>query len=133
MALPNPTTAPPRLQRWWHNWFDVEALEFLLGRFAIVVALLTIFVGSSVAVAQVDNLVPRLERAASLIAEKHIDEAEKELSSVLKLAPNEPTALNLLGTVRAQQGRFNEAELLFSRAVRGDNRVVGPHMNLAYL
>ena len=79
------------------------------------------------------SLVPRLEHAASLIADKHIAEAEKELSAILKATPNEPTALNLLGTVRAQQGRFNEAEILFSRAVRGDNRFVGPHMNLAYL
>jgi tetratricopeptide (TPR) repeat protein len=68
-----------------------------------------------------------------LIAGKQIDEAEKELSAILKATPNEPIALNLLGTVRAQQGRFNEAEILFSRAVRGDNRFVGPHMNLAYL
>ena len=107
---------------------------YLLERFAILVALLTIiFVGSPVAGAQIDSVVPRLEHAASLISDHHIDEAEKELSAILKAAPNEPTALNLLGTVRAQQGRFKEAEILFSRAVRSDNRYVGPHMNLAYL
>ena len=110
-----------------------KTLEFSVGRFAIAVALLTIFVGSEVGVAQVDNLVPRLEHAARLIADKRIDAAERELSAILKTTPNEPAALNLLGTIRAQQSRFNEAEILFSRAVRGDNRFVAPHMNLAYL
>jgi len=133
MPLPNPTDSPLRLQRWWHNGPDLESLEYSIGRLAIFVVLLTICGGSPVAVAQVDNLVPRLEHAAGLISDNHIAEAEKELAAILKAAPNEPTALNLLGTVRAQQGRFNEAEILFSRAVRGDNRLVGPHMNLAYL
>src|SRR5258705_175788 len=107
----------------------------VLGRCQIVffAGLFTLFVTSSHAAAQVNNLVPRLERAASLIADKHIDEAERELSAILKAVPNEPIALNLLGTIRAQQGRFNESEILFIRAVSGDNRFVGAHMNLAYL
>ena len=68
-----------------------------------------------------------------MISDNHIAEAEKELSAILKATPNEPTALNLLGTIRAQQKRFTEAEILFSRALRIDNRFVGAHMNLAYL
>lgn len=131
MPLPNPTNNWPRRLLWWRDGFALGPPSYPIARLAILVALLTIFVGSPVA--QVDNLVARLEQAASLISAKHIDEAEKELSAILKAAPNEPTALNLLGTVRAQQGRLNEAEILFSRAVRGDDRFVGPHMNLAYL
>ena len=127
------STDSQRRQCWWPSVSPFDALPSQRGRLAIFVALLTILVGSSVAVAQVDNLVPRLEHAAGLIAGKQIDEAEKELSAILKAMPNEPIALNLLGTVRAQQGRFNEAEVLFASAVRGDNRFVGPHMNLAYL
>jgi tetratricopeptide (TPR) repeat protein len=113
--------------------FRPKTSEYPTWRLATFVALLTIFVASPVAVAQVDNLVPRLEHAAGLISDNHTDEAEKELAAILKAAPNEPAALNLLGTVRAKQGRLNEAEILFSRAVRADNRFVGPHMNLAYL
>jgi tetratricopeptide (TPR) repeat protein len=124
------TDSPQRRQRWRHNG---NALEPPIGQLAVFVALLTIFVGSTAAVAQVGDLVPRLEHAAGLISDNHIDEAEQELATILKAAPNEPTALNLLGTVRAQQHRFNEAETLFYRALRGDNRFVGPHMNLAYL
>ena len=131
-SLVHPTDSQRR-QRWWPKGYYTDARSYQLGRLAIFLALLSIFVGSPVAVAQVDNLVPRLEHAAGLISENHLDEAEKELASILKAAPNEPTALNLLGTVRAQQKRFNEAEALFSQAVRGDNRFVGPHLNLAYL
>jgi tetratricopeptide (TPR) repeat protein len=38
-----------------------------------------------------------------------------------------------LGTIRAQQGRLDEAETLFLRSIRADKRYVGPHLNLAYL
>lgn len=75
----------------------------------------------------------RLERAASLISENRLPEAEQQLNSILKTAPNDALALNLLGTVRAKQGRLDEAEALFTRAVRADRQFVGAHMNLAYL
>jgi Tfp pilus assembly protein PilF len=74
-----------------------------------------------------------LERAASLIAGDRLAEAEQQLNQVLKVAPQEPTALNLLGAIRAKQGKLDEAESLFARAVRSDSQLVGAHMNLAYL
>jgi tetratricopeptide (TPR) repeat protein len=83
--------------------------------------------------AQVESLSGRLERAVRLISDNHIVEAEQELTGILKLSPNQPAALNLLGTIRAKQSRLNEAETLFRRAIRSDTRYVGPHMNLAYL
>ena len=131
MPLVNSSNALQRFQWRWHKWS--EALPSSIGRLAIFLLLFTIFVGGSAALAQVDTLVQRLEHAAGLIAAKHFAEAEKELAAILNSAPNEPAALNLLGTVRAQQGRLNEAEILFSRAARGDNHFVGPHVNLAYL
>jgi tetratricopeptide (TPR) repeat protein len=75
----------------------------------------------------------RLERVAALISEDRLPEAEQQLNSILKTAPNDALALNLLGTVRAKQGRLDEAEALFARAVRADRQFVGAHMNLAYL
>lgn len=73
------------------------------------------------------------ERAAGLLREGKVAEAERLLATVLKGAPNEAGALNLLGTIRAQQGKLDEAETLFARAARADRRFVGPRMNLAYL
>jgi tetratricopeptide (TPR) repeat protein len=100
-------------------------------RVAVVVSLVAVLV--TVVSAQATDLVKRLERVAALIAENQNEAAEQELSAVLKVAPAEPAALNLLGTIRAKQGRLPEAESLFLRAIRGDKNYIGPHMNLAYL
>jgi tetratricopeptide (TPR) repeat protein len=85
------------------------------------------------AAAQERSIAARLEQAAMLIANNQIAEAEIQLNRILRVRPNEATALNLLGTVRARQGRLDEAERLFSHAVQADSRLVGAHMNLAYL
>jgi Flp pilus assembly protein TadD len=44
-----------------------------------------------------------------------------------------PVALNLLGTVRARQNRLLEAESLFLRALKKDDKFTGARMNLVYL
>src|SRR5437870_5698877 len=65
---------------------------------------------------------PSLERAAELIRDNRLQEADSELDQILKTRPNDAAALNLRGTVRAQQGKLNEAETLFLRAARLDPR-----------
>lgn len=86
-----------------------------------------------VATAQVNNRAKQLERAAALIAGDQLAEAEGQLNQILKTAPEEAAALNLLGAIRAKQGRLDEAEAFFSRAVAADKAFAGAHMNLAYL
>src|SRR5262249_41615882 len=83
--------------------------------------------------AQGDNVARRLERSADLIRLNKIAEAERELAGILKVAPNDADALNLLGTIRAQQGRLKEAESLFRQALRANGSLISAHMNLAYL
>jgi Flp pilus assembly protein TadD len=83
--------------------------------------------------AQAQGRAAELERAAALIADGRLAEAEGQLNKILKIAPGEAAALNLLGTIRAKQGRLGEAESFFARAVRGDGRLTGARMNLAYL
>lgn len=103
-------------------------------RFRVVAILILLLLGQAVAPAQGGGgVAARVERAAALIREGKAAEAEQQLNAILKVAPNEPGALNLLGAIRAQQGRLDDAEALFARAVRGDSRFAGPHMNLAYL
>jgi tetratricopeptide (TPR) repeat protein len=98
-----------------------------------IVPFLLLFVMAHSTPAQSDPSVKRLERAAALIIENRLDEAEQQLQSLLRVAPNTAAALDLLGTVRAKQGRLGDAETLFTRAVRADNKLIGAHMNLAYL
>ncbi|MEK6282382.1 MAG: tetratricopeptide repeat protein [Acidobacteriota bacterium] len=106
---------------------------FAFRRIAIFTLLFAILVTSSDALAQPNDLLKQLEHAAALIADNRTADAEKELSSILRVAPDEPAALNLLGTIRAKQGRLREAERFFLRAVRGDNNYIGARMNLAHL
>lgn len=79
------------------------------------------------------DLAGRLERAASLIGGDQLAEAERQLNAVLKVRPEEAAALNLLGAIRAKQGKLDEAEALFLRSVGSDKKLTGARMNLAYL
>ncbi|HEV3470204.1 MAG TPA: tetratricopeptide repeat protein [Pyrinomonadaceae bacterium] len=96
-------------------------------------ALACLLLAAAGARAQANDRVAQLERAAALVGSDRLEEAERQLNQILKAAPEEAAALNLLGAVRAKQGRLDEAEAFFSRAVRADARLTGAHMNLAYL
>src|SRR5262245_44754081 len=79
------------------------------------------------------DVVQLFERVATMIQENRLPQAEKELTAILRVSPDLPVALNLMGTVRAKQGRLAEAETLFLRAVRNDKTFTGARMNLVYL
>src|SRR5258705_8097690 len=103
-----------------------------IGALRVCLSLLLFLVPHST-FAQRDTSAKRIERAAAFIVENRLDEAEQQLASVLRVAPDTAAALDLLGTVRAKQGRIDDAETLFTRAVRADNHLIGAHLNLAYL
>src|SRR5262249_41502871 len=92
---------------------------------------------ASILLAPLDTLaqsyLDKVERAAALIRDNRIEEAERELNLALKTRPNEAVALNLLGTIRARQGKLTDAEDLFARAIRIAPQMAGAHMNLAHL
>lgn len=75
----------------------------------------------------------RLEQIAALIKNDKIAAAEQQLVAYLRSKPDQVVALNLLGTIRATQGRVAEAETLFTRAVTQEPRYSGARMNLAFL
>jgi tetratricopeptide (TPR) repeat protein len=100
---------------------------------SLTVGLLTLLLTASFVHAQTSNIQARLENAGTLIRENRIAEAEQQLNTILKAAPNEAAALNLLGAIRAQQGKLNEAETLLTRAAKIDPTFVPVHMNLAFL
>jgi len=118
-----------------HQDLDSSRTRFSGNSFCVFVYLIIVLTLSlpGVTFAQSDTRLQKLEAIAALISTNRISEAEKELQAILKLAPNDSGALNLLGTVRAQQGRYPEAEALFIGAIRSDKLFVGPHLNLAHL
>jgi tetratricopeptide (TPR) repeat protein len=103
------------------------------GQLAAAIALILIFTSPGALAQGRNDVARRMEHAAALIRDNHLPEAEQELKEVLRLAPNDASALNLLGAIRAQQKKLDEAEALFLRAIRTDGQFAGAHMNLAYL
>ncbi|HEX8500001.1 MAG TPA: tetratricopeptide repeat protein [Pyrinomonadaceae bacterium] len=75
----------------------------------------------------------RLERVAGLIRGGELGGAERELGAVLRARPADANALNLLGVVRAKQGKAKEAEELFLRALKSSPALVGAYVNLGQL
>src|ERR1041385_3212812 len=98
---------------------------------AIVLSILCLFV-ATVRGQQTDP-VKLFEQIGSLIQNNRLPEAERELTSILRVTPDLPVALDFMGTIRAKQGRLNEAEVLFVRAVTKDKNYTGARMNLAHL
>jgi tetratricopeptide (TPR) repeat protein len=113
--------------------FTLEAVCSATSRLAVAVTVFSTLLTPPDISGQDVPLTNRLERAAALIRDNRIADAERQLNSLLRLRPDEAAAIDLLGTIRAKQGRLAEAESLFTRAIRIDPQLVGAHMNLAYL
>ncbi len=71
-----------------------------------------------------------LGEALALQRQGQLREAEKIYARVLKAAPDNFDALNLLGAVKLRQGRAGEAERLLRAAVRVNPRAAGAWSNL---
>src|SRR5438046_138885 len=106
---------------------------FCLARIRTILRFLMVLLVASFAPAQTNKIQERLENAGTLIHDHRITEAEQQLNGILRTDPNNVAALNLLGTIRAQQGKLNEAESLLLRAAKIDPAFVPVHMNLAFL
>jgi predicted Zn-dependent protease len=99
----------------------------------LILLLVLALAGLPSALAQHSLQQPSIERAAELIQDNQLAEADQTLDQILKRRPNDAAALNLRGTIRAQQGKLSEAEALFQRAARLDSRMFAVRMNLAHL
>jgi tetratricopeptide (TPR) repeat protein len=71
-----------------------------------------------------------LNEAVALQRQGQLREAEKIYSRVLKAAPDNFDALNLLGAVKLRQGQIGEAQRLLSAAVKANPRAAGTWCNL---
>jgi tetratricopeptide (TPR) repeat protein len=76
------------------------------------------------------NLGQSLNEALTLHRQGQLREAEKIYTRVLKAAPDNFDALNLLGSVKAQLGRMGEAHRLFLAAVKANARAPQGWSNL---
>ena len=110
----------------------LKSRAYMIKVFSFLIVLLTISPNVKV---QAQSNRPRadLDATAALIRENRFKEAEQQLRRIMRSHPNDPLALNLLGTIRAQQGRVNDAQRLFLQALRIDQQFVGARLNLVHL
>jgi tetratricopeptide (TPR) repeat protein len=112
---------------------STNAHKFGLSAILILTFSALALVNSPVTVAQNISSYDRLDRAAAMIRQGQLAEAESELKLVLRLEPREANALNLLGVIRAQQRRLDEAEKLFLSALESQRTLLGAYLNLGQL
>lgn len=103
------------------------------GLIAFFISLSLLMSAPTMAAAQSTSDYDRLQRAAEMIRQGQLASAEAELTAILRRAPREANALNLLGVVRAQQQRTREAEQLFLRALDAQPALLGAYLNLGQL
>ncbi len=75
----------------------------------------------------------QLTKAGRALEAGDLSAAEQILTQVLKADPNSASALNMLGVVRAQQQRTDEAEKLFQQAIKANPKLAGPYGNLGVI
>ena len=75
----------------------------------------------------------RLERALALHRKGYLAEAESLYRDILRKHPRHFDALQLLGAVNLQRGRFEEAYRLCNDAIRINPRCDSAHANLGYI
>ncbi len=78
-------------------------------------------------------LAEQLTRAGQAIKKGDLAAAEILLNEVFKANPEQAGALNLLGLVRVQQQRLDEAQTLFERSIKANPKYAGPVSNLGIL
>ena len=72
-----------------------------------------------------------LERAVTLVQQGRLDEADAAAQTALKDPDARPVACSVLGTIRLQQRRVDEAAVLLEEAVRLEPRLIGAQLSLA--
>jgi Flp pilus assembly protein TadD len=73
----------------------------------------------------------RMAMARALLLENRDDEAEKVLRRVLRTEPNNAIALDLLGNLLADAGRFEDARRCFIRAIETSPALAGSYYDVA--
>ena len=74
-----------------------------------------------------------LQKAASLIQEGKLEEADQQAQIALGDPQTRAAACSVLGSIRVQQNRLPEGASLLKEAIRLEPHLVGAHLNLAEL
>ena len=123
------------------NWTSARTVEITpsfadsKGRVetSILMKLVNAGTGNRVSVAELavpDKAWREYEKAQEKLSKEQTDAAVKHLKRALKTAPEFPTALNSLGTICYQTGKYSEAKQYFTKALEFDPESYPPLVNL---
>jgi tetratricopeptide (TPR) repeat protein len=74
-----------------------------------------------------------LEESQQLIQKGELVKARAQLAQVLRTSPKDPNALNLIGIIDAQEGKYRAAQADFQKAIAAAPRFTGAYLNLGHL
>jgi tetratricopeptide (TPR) repeat protein len=74
-----------------------------------------------------------LQEIQQLIQKGDVAQARRQLTQMLTASPDDPNALNLLGVVDAQEGKYRAAESDFQKAIAKAPHFTGAYLNLGRL
>src|SRR5436190_19336380 len=83
------------------------------------------------AVASVQSAVDALQKAAMLVQQGHLDEAEQQARLALSDSETRAAGYSVLGAIRFQQKRLEESAGLLRKAIELEPHLVGAHLSLA--
>ena len=92
--------------------------------------LLVCFLSRTATVAAVDSR-EALQKAADLVQEGRLEEADRQAHLALSDPATRAVACSVLGTIRFQQKRFDESATFLQEAIRLEPHLLGAHLSLA--
>ena len=113
---------------------DSQSQHAWRARFASIYVVIGLAISTAPGFAQ-NATATRLSHAVQFLSAGNLDRAEGELQRVLRTAPREYRALDLLGVVRILQHRETDAEAFFQQAIqcKSDFASAHSHLGLLYL
>src|SRR5687768_11514327 len=102
-----------------------------LGRFTLVGGALLLGFALAPDTARATQSLEALQRAAGLVQEGRLDEADREARRALSDPETRAVACSVLGAIRLRQDRLAESVQLLQEAIRLESRLLGAHLTLA--
>jgi Flp pilus assembly protein TadD len=115
------------------NRTDLSSLYLGRRLFCILVTTIAVTLSAAILANPQSSSSVRLSQIQKTVERGELEAAEKQLWEIVTGEPENAPAINLLGKIRTQQKRFQEAEALFKRVLAITPEYAAAHRNLGEL